>query len=148
MQTDREVIIQKKQYCMIDHTILYCQRNINVQINKEMKNVCVSLEKHSKIPAKHRKILKSHSCLKSFLLAKKEHMSLFSYKKHLKSSFSSLFFSSFLNKCDIIYNIDIISNTKIKIINLVIKINEICITECTTKCLAICKFGKFVLQNV
>lgn len=148
MQNDREVIIQKKQYCMIDHTILSCQRNINVQISKEMKNVCVSLEKHSKIPAKHRKILKSQSCLKSFLLAKKESMSLFSYKKHSKSFFSSLFFSSFLNKYNIIYNIDIISNTKIKIINLVIKNYQICITKCTTKCLTFCKFGKFVLQNV
>lgn len=117
---NREEIVQRKQYCMIDHKILSCQSNINMQINEEMKNVCVRLEKHSKILAALLKILKNQSCLKFFLLIIKAYLPLFLHKKHLKSFFSSLFFSSFFNTNNIIYNIDIISNKKIKKINLVI----------------------------
>ena len=117
MLNNREVIGQKKQYCMIHHKMLSCQNNTSMPINEKIKNVCVRLKKYSKILGKHQKIVKNQSYLKSVLSIKKAFLPLFLHKKHLKCLFSQLFFSSFLNNNNIIYNIDIISNTKIKIIN-------------------------------
>jgi hypothetical protein len=116
MQNNREVIAHQKQYCMINTTILSFQSN-------DIKNECVCLGNHSKIILKHQRILETQSCLKSILSIKKAYLLLVLYKEHLKCFISHLFFSSLLYYNNIIYNKYIISNTKIKKINLVIIIN-------------------------
>ena len=118
MQKVREVIVHQKQYFMIDPTILSFKRHDI----KSIKNECVCLGNHSKIPAKQQKIFENQSCLKSVLSIKKAYLLLFSCNKQLKCFFSLLFFSYFLYYYNIIYNKYIISNTKLNKVNLVIKI--------------------------
>lgn len=135
MKNNREVIAYKKQYCMINHRILFSQSNDI----KNVKNECVCLGNHSKVISKFQRIIKNQSCLKSILSNKKAYLLLFLHKEHLKCFFSHLFFSYLLYYNNIIYNKYIKSNTKIKKINLVIKNSQMCITKCLTKCMTFCK---------
>ena len=135
MQNNREVIAHKKQYCMINTTILFSQSNDI----KNVKNECVCLGNHSKVILKFQRIIENQSCLKSTLSIKKVYLPLFFYKEHLKRFFSHLFFSYLLYYNNIIYNKYIKSNTKIKEINLVIKNSQMCITKCLTKGITFCK---------
>ena len=133
MQKNREVIAHQKQYCMINHRILFFPNNDII------KNVRVCLGKYTKIFPRPRQNNKNQSCLKSSLSMKNTYLAIFSSKKQLKCFFSLLVFSYLVYYNNIIYNKYIISNTKIKKINLVIKNSEMCITKCLTNHVTFCK---------